>query len=102
MIVIGRIHNLSTLKMQPFVPRDQREWRPIVGAMYELSVHDFDLIHWICDIRPVAVYAAKLDRKFNWEREDGFSIIVEYGGGGGATAAPSGRELFALYKEKYD
>jgi penicillin-binding protein 2 len=30
------------------------------------------------------------------------SIIVEYGGGGGATAAPSARELFELYKEKYD
>ncbi|MGD8539652.1 MAG: penicillin-binding protein 2 [Candidatus Aminicenantes bacterium] len=30
------------------------------------------------------------------------SIIVEYGGGGGATAAPSARELFALYREKYD
>lgn len=85
---LGRIHNLSTLKMQPFVPRDQREWRPIVGAMYELSVHDFDLIHWICGIRPVAVYAAKLDRKFGWEREDGFSIIVEYDNG--ATGCLSG------------
>ncbi len=30
------------------------------------------------------------------------SIIVEYGGGGGATAAPSARDLFALYREKYD
>jgi penicillin-binding protein 2 len=30
------------------------------------------------------------------------SIIVEYGGGGGATAAPSARELFELYRKKYD
>ena len=30
------------------------------------------------------------------------SIIVEYGGGGGATAAPSARELFELFREKYD
>lgn len=30
------------------------------------------------------------------------SIIVEYGGGGGATAAPHGRELFELYRAKYD
>jgi penicillin-binding protein 2 len=30
------------------------------------------------------------------------SIIVEYGGGGGATAAPSARELFKLYRMKYD
>jgi penicillin-binding protein 2 len=30
------------------------------------------------------------------------SIIVEYGGGGGATAAPSARALFDLYREKYD
>jgi penicillin-binding protein 2 len=30
------------------------------------------------------------------------SIIVEYGGGGGAISAPSARELFELYKAKYD
>jgi penicillin-binding protein 2 len=30
------------------------------------------------------------------------SLIVEYGGGGGETAAPSARELFELYREKYD
>jgi penicillin-binding protein 2 len=30
------------------------------------------------------------------------SIIVERAGGGGATAAPSARELFELYREKYD
>ncbi len=30
------------------------------------------------------------------------SLIVEYGGGGGATAAPSARELFEIYREKYD
>jgi penicillin-binding protein 2 len=30
------------------------------------------------------------------------SLIVEYGGGGGATAAPSGRELLELYRTKYD
>ncbi len=30
------------------------------------------------------------------------TILVEYGGMGGATAAPLARELFALYKQKYD
>jgi penicillin-binding protein 2 len=30
------------------------------------------------------------------------TLIVEYGGGGGATAAPSARQLFDLYKKKYD
>ena len=30
------------------------------------------------------------------------SLIVEYGGGGGATAAPAARELFEIYREKYD
>jgi penicillin-binding protein 2 len=30
------------------------------------------------------------------------TLIVEFGGGGGATAAPSARELFDLYREKYD
>jgi penicillin-binding protein 2 len=30
------------------------------------------------------------------------TILVEYGGMGGATAAPLAREIFALYKQKYD
>ena len=78
---LGAVRNIATLKMQPFVHRGPGEWRPRVGAMYELSVHDFDLIHYICGIQPVAVYAAKLDHRFGWEREDGFSIIVEYDNG---------------------
>ncbi len=30
------------------------------------------------------------------------TILIEYGGGGGATAAPVARQLFALYKSKHD
>jgi penicillin-binding protein 2 len=30
------------------------------------------------------------------------TVLVEYGGMGGATAAPLARELFSLYKEKND
>jgi len=30
------------------------------------------------------------------------TILVEYGGLGGATAAPLARELFKLYRKKYD
>ncbi|OGD17924.1 MAG: penicillin-binding protein 2 [Candidatus Aminicenantes bacterium RBG_16_63_16] len=30
------------------------------------------------------------------------TVLVEFGGMGGATAAPLAREIFALYKEKYD
>ena len=30
------------------------------------------------------------------------TVLVEYGGGGGATAAPLARALFELYKERYD
>ncbi|MEW5902295.1 MAG: penicillin-binding transpeptidase domain-containing protein, partial [Acidobacteriota bacterium] len=30
------------------------------------------------------------------------TVLVEYGGMGGATAAPLARELFSLYREKYD
>ena len=78
---LGPIHHAASLKMQPFVEREAGEWRPRVGAMYELSVHDFDLVHFICRVRPVAVYAAKLEHKFGWEREDGFSLIVEYDNG---------------------
>ncbi len=85
---LGAIRHLSTLKMQPFTPRGEADWRPVVGAMYELSIHDFDLIHWICGMRPVAVHSAKLDHQFGWEREDGFSAIVEYDNG--ATGCLSG------------
>jgi penicillin-binding protein 2 len=30
------------------------------------------------------------------------TVLVEFGGMGGATAAPLAKEIFALFREKYD
>jgi penicillin-binding protein 2 len=57
--------------------------------------------------------AAKLDKEIkthSWfsgfaPREDPqvvVTVLVEFGGMGGATAAPLAKELFSLYREKYD
>ena len=49
--------------------------------MFELSIHDFDLIHWIAGIVPEKVLHAELSHRFGWEREDAFALTVRYGGG---------------------
>lgn len=77
---IGRVVAVSTTKTQPFQPRPS-DWRPQVGAMFELSVHEFDLIGFITGLEPVRVHSAKLSRRFGWSTEDGFAAVVEYEGG---------------------
>lgn len=77
---IGPIVQIATTKMQPFAPRAQGEWRPRVGAMIELSVHDFDLLSHITGLQPRRVLAADLSHRLGWEREDGFAALVEYDG----------------------
>lgn len=75
---VGEIVQIATTKTQPFSHRGAGEWRPRVGAMFELSVHDFDLISFITGLQPRRVVSAQLSHRLGWEREDGFAALVEY------------------------
>ena len=78
---IGKLLLVSSVKQQPYHDRAEYNWFPKVGAMFELSIHDFDLIHWIAGIAPEKVLHAELSHRFGWEREDAFALTVRYGGG---------------------
>lgn len=78
---IGKLFSVSSVKQQPYIARPENNWFPKVGAMFELSVHDFDLIHWIAGIRPEEVLYSKLSHRFGWEKEDGFNVTVRYSDG---------------------
>lgn len=78
---IGDLVAVSSIKQQPYTARGAGDWVPNVGAMFELSVHDFDLVHWIGGLRPEKVLYAKFDHRMGWEREDAFFLTVQYGGG---------------------
>ena len=77
---LGPLRSVSSFKLQPRPRKPHHDWIPEVGAMYELSVHEFDLIHWICGIKPRRV-TARLEHPPGWTREAAFSAIVEYDGG---------------------
>jgi predicted dehydrogenase len=85
---VGPIVQIATTKMQPFADRGAGEWRPLVGAMSELSVHDFDLVSFITGLQPVRVLAAQLSHRLGWEREDGFTALVAYEGDRGVADSP--------------
>ncbi len=75
---IGKLLTVSSVKQQPFQARTTENWIPKVGAMYELSVHDFDLINWIADIEPEKVLFSRLGHRLGWEKEDAFFLTVQY------------------------
>lgn len=78
---IGRLQAVSSTKLQPYNPRPETAWIQKTGAMFELSVHDFDLITYITGKSPKNVIASKVDHRFGWEREDAFQIMADYGDG---------------------
>ncbi len=78
---IGKLISVSTVKQQPYHSRPENNWFPKVGAMFELSIHDFDLIHWIAGIKPEKILFSKLSHRMGWEKEDAFYVTVEYSGG---------------------
>lgn len=75
---VGRLLQISSTKTQPFSARGEQDWRLAVGAMNELSVHDFDLVSFLTGLEPQRVVAAQLSFRLGWEREDGFTALVEY------------------------
>lgn len=85
---VGAVRLVSTFKLQPYRPRKGWDWVPEAGAMYELSVHDFDLVHSVCGVTPRFLHAARLDYSYGWPRENAFALTVEYDNG--ATGALCG------------
>jgi len=90
---IGALRSIVTSKQQAFNPRPEGAWVKNVGAMYELSVHDFDLVSFISGVFPEKVLGAKLRHSRGWEKEDSFAALVEYQHGVTAT-------LQGMYCEK--
>ena len=77
---LGELFGLSVAKNQPFSEDHRSEWIKNTGCMYELSVHDYDLINWIMDAEPVSVNA-DLRYSETWVREDKAFLDVEYSNG---------------------
>ena len=78
---IGDLVSIVTAKEQAFNPRPGGEWVKRTGAMYELSIHDFDLISFLSGKFPKKVLCARLGHKRGWEKEDSFHALVDYGEG---------------------
>jgi predicted dehydrogenase len=78
----GNLLALSTTKVQPFSGNAEKlRWLERVGAMYELSVHELDLVTAITGLQPQRVQHASLSFRKGWEREDGFCATVDWGRG---------------------
>jgi predicted dehydrogenase len=75
---LGALRSIVTTKIQQFNPRPEGAWVTRVGAMYELSIHDFDLLSFITGLKPEKVISARLEHRRGWEKEDAFSAMVEY------------------------
>ncbi len=77
---VGELFGLSVCKNQPFKEDYRTEWVKKTGCMYELSIHDYDLINWIMDAVPESV-EADLRYSEGWTREDRAFLNVEYSNG---------------------
>lgn len=77
---IGKILSVSVVKNQPQSPNPAKAWIKETGCMYELSVHDYDLVHYIMGAYPVNV-EARLGYRHGWNREDQAYLTVEYDNG---------------------
>lgn len=77
---LGKLLSVSVVKNQPSKPEPVRAWIKDTGCMYELSVHDYDLVNYIMDAYPVNV-DARLGYRYGWNREDQAYLMVEYDNG---------------------
>jgi len=78
----GKLLSVTTTKVQPFSGNAEKlRWLERVGAMYELSVHELDLVTAITGLQPQGVRHASLSFRKGWEREDGFCATVDWGAG---------------------
>ena len=78
---LGKLRTITSTKVQPFNPRPEGAWVKATGAMYELSIHDFDLITFLTGLKPQEVLYSTVEHRFGWEKEDCYNIIADYGEG---------------------
>ena len=78
---VGPLISVVTTKCQMFSDRPDGQWIKDSGAMYELSIHDFDLISYITGLDPEDVLFARLGHRWGWQAEDSFSVVARYSGG---------------------
>ncbi len=85
---VGKIISVTTDKTQPYKPRPVNDWIREIGVLYELSIHDIDLVQYITGLRFISVQAAVLRHRMGWPAEDAFALIA--GCTGDAIASLSG------------
>lgn len=79
--LVGKLQSVVGTKEQAFNPRPGGEWVTRTGAMYELSIHDFDLISFLTGLRYQDVLYAKVGHRFGWEKEDCYNVVADLGEG---------------------
>lgn len=72
---LGRIYQVQTHKIQSI---HNKPWLSETGAMLELSVHDFDLVHFILNVKPRKIKSVLFSKRLGWEKPDGFQIEILY------------------------
>ena len=77
---VGTLYAVSTVKNQPHHADTKEHWIAKTGCMYELSVHEYDLIEWIAGIHALDV-RADLYYDFGWEKENRAFLDVNYTNG---------------------
>ena len=77
---VGKLYAVSTVKNQPHHATTKDHWIAKTGCMYELSVHEYDLIEWIAGIHALDV-RADLYYDFGWEKENRAFLDVNYTNG---------------------
>jgi predicted dehydrogenase len=99
--LVGPLLSFGTTKSQPVTKNPAKlAWLSGVGAMYELSVHEMDLVSYLTGRTPVRVNGAQLSFRFGWAREDGFALQCEYSGGlPGTMICNYADEIAFLYRD---
>ena len=75
---LGKIYQVQTYKIQRHAPYADKPWISETGALFELSIHDFDLVHYILGTRPVEILDARFSHRLGWKKPDGFQMHVRY------------------------
>jgi len=77
---LGKLYSVSAVKNQPHHAVNKDHWTCKTGCMYELSVHEYDLITFISGLIPQEV-RAELCYDYGWEKENRAYLSVNYNDG---------------------